>query len=58
MRTWLAATAVWTMVPVAKRSDPVARSPSAVNDTVGFIVIKPDTRAVDVSVPAADYDAA
>jgi hypothetical protein len=47
---WTMATAVWRMAAVAKRPHTVARFPSAVDGTVGFIVIQPDAHAVVVSI--------
>ena len=58
MRRWMATTTVWTMGAVTNRPHTVARSPTTVVSTVGFIVIQPDAYAAVIAVSATSYDTA
>ena len=51
MRSWVATTTVRTIAAAANRSYRVARSPAAVVDPIGLIVIQPDADAHTAIVP-------
>jgi hypothetical protein len=58
VRKRITATAVYSMVAVARRTHSVARPPATVVTTVGFIVIHAYTDAAVIAVTAAGDDAA